>query len=154
MPYPKGLPLFCAKCSILSAGRRRFAMIPKQTRNFAGSAAQFFLGGVALALVTLIFHQIHADLATTAFADLVVILLFSLIGSFAAAVMLCLLSVVSLIFFFASPAFSFVVDDPRHIVLVAAFCVTATMVAWLIGTARQEKNVAQEAEAKLRRSQV
>lgn len=129
-------------------------MIPKQTRNFAGSAAQFFLGGVALALVTLIFHQIHADLATTAFADLVVILLFSLIGSFAAAVMLCLLSVVSLIFFFASPAFSFVVDDPRHIVVVAAFCVTATMVAWLIGTARQEKNVAQEAEAKLRRSQV
>lgn len=129
-------------------------MIPKQTRNFAGSAAQFFLGAVALALVTLIFHQIHADLATTAFADLVVILLFSLIGSFAAAVMLCLLSVVSLIFFFAPPGLSFVVDDPRHIVVVAAFCVTATMVAWLIGSARQEKNVAQEAEAKLRRSQV
>src|SRR5215469_3747551 len=124
-------------------GRRRFAMTPNQTRNFAGSAAQFFLGAVALALVTLIFHQIHADLATTAFADLIVILLFSLIGSFAAAVLLCLLSVASLIFFFASPALSFVVDDPRHIVVVAAFCVTATMVARLIGTARQEKNVAQ-----------
>ena len=129
-------------------------MIPKQTRNFAGSAAQFFLGGVALALVTLIFHQIHADLATTAFADLVVILLFSLIGSFATAVLLCLVSVASLIFFFASPALSFVVDDPRHIVVVAAFFVTAMMVAWLIGTARQEKDVAQDAEAKLRRSQV
>src|SRR6185437_15504295 len=153
MSFRSGLPPFCAKCSILSAGWRRFAMIPKQTRNFAGSAAQFFLGGVALALVTLIFHQIHADLATTAFADLVVILLFSLIGSFATAVLLCLVSVASLIFF-ASPALSFVVDDPRHIVVVAAFFVTAMMVAWLIGTARQEKDVAQDAEAKLRRSQV
>ncbi|HTC98826.1 MAG TPA: PAS domain S-box protein [Bradyrhizobium sp.] len=129
-------------------------MTPNQTRNFAGSAAQFFLGSLALALVTLAFHQIRADIATTAFADLIVILLFSLIGSFAAAVLLCLLSVASLIFFFAPPAFSFVVDDPRHIVVVAAFCVTAVMVAWLIGTARQEKHVAQEAEAKLRRSQV
>jgi PAS domain S-box-containing protein len=129
-------------------------MTPNQTRNFAGSAAQFFLGGLALALVTLVFRQIHADIATTAFADLVVILLFSLIGSFASAVSLCLLSVASLIFFFAPPAFSFVVDDPRHIVVVAAFCVTAMLVAWLIGTARQEKEVAQEAEAKLRRSQV
>lgn len=129
-------------------------MTPNQTRSFAGSAAQFFLGGLALALVTLAFHQIHADISTTAFADLVVILLFSLIGSFAAAVLLCLLSVASLIFFFAPPALSFVVDDPRHIVVVAAFCVTAMLVAWLIGTARQEKEVAQEAEAKLRRSQV
>ncbi len=129
-------------------------MTPNQTRNFAGSAAQFFLGGLALALVTLVFRQIHADIATTAFADLVVILLFSLIGSFPSAVLLCLLSVASLIFVFAPPAFSFVVDDPRHIVVVAAFCVTALLVAWLIGTARQEKEVAQEAEAKLRRSQV
>jgi len=129
-------------------------MTPNQTKNFAVSAAQFFLGGLALALVTLVFHHIHADLATTAFADLVVILLFSLIGSFAAAVLLCLLSVASLIFFFAPPAFSFLVDDPRHIVVVAAFCVTAVLVAWLIGTARQEKDVAQEAEAKLRRSQL
>jgi PAS domain S-box-containing protein len=129
-------------------------MTPNGTRNFAGSAAQLFLGGLALALVTLGFHQIHADLATTAFADLIVILLFSLIGSFAATVLLSLLSVVGLIFFFAPPAFSFVVDDPRHIVLVAAFCVTAVMVAWLMGTARQEKEAAQEAEAKLRHSQV
>src|SRR5215469_15209289 len=153
-PVRNGLPLFCAKCSILPAGWRWFAMTPNQTRNFAGSAAQFFLGGLALALVTLVFHWIHADLATAAFADLVVILLFSLIGSFAAAALLCLLSVASLIFFFTLPAFSFVVDDPRHIVVVAAFCVTAVLVAWLIGAARQEKELAQEAEAKLRRSQV
>jgi len=129
-------------------------MTPSQTRNFAGSAAQFFLGGLALAVVTLVFDHIHADLATTAFADLIVILLFSLVGSFAVAVVLCLLAVASLVYFFAPPALSFVVDDPRHIVVVTAFCVTAMLVAWLIGTARLEKEVAQEAEAKLRRSQI
>jgi PAS domain S-box-containing protein len=129
-------------------------MTPNQTRNFAGSAAQFFLGGVALASVTLVFFALRADLATAAFADLIVILLFSLIGSFAAAVLLCLLSVTGLTFFFAPPALSFLVDDPRHIVVVAAFCVTAVMVAWLIAKARQGKDAALEAEARLRRSQV
>lgn len=129
-------------------------MTPNQTRNFAGSAAQFFLGGFALALVTLVFFTFRADLATAAFADLIVILLFSLIGSFAVTVLLCLLSVAGLAFFFAPPALSFLVDDPRHIVLVAAFCVTALMVAWLIGKARHGKDAALEAEARLRHSQI
>jgi PAS domain S-box-containing protein len=124
-----------------------------QTRNFAGSAAQFSLGGLALALVTLACFVLHADLATTAFADLVVILLFSLVGSFAAAVLLCLLAVASLAYFFAPPALSFVVDDPQHLVVVAAFCATAVIVARLMGNARQEKEAALEAEAELRRSQ-
>jgi PAS domain S-box-containing protein len=129
-------------------------MTPNHTRNFAGSAAQFFLGGLALALVTLGFFRLHADLATTAFADLIVILLFSLIGSFVATVLLCLLSVASLAYFFAPPVLSFAVDDPQHVVMVAAFCATGVIVAWLIGNARQEKEVALEAEAKLRHSQV
>ena len=129
-------------------------MTPNHTRNFAGSAAQFFLGGLALALVTLAFFRLHADLATTAFADLIVILLFCLIGSFVAAVLLCLLSVASLAYFFAPPVLSFAVDDPKHVVMVAAFCATGVIVAWLIGNARQEKEVALEAETKLRHSQV
>jgi PAS domain S-box-containing protein len=63
-------------------------MTQNQTRKLAGSAAQFFLGVLALALVTLVALRLHADLAATAFADLVVILLFSLIGSLSAAVAL------------------------------------------------------------------
>jgi len=129
-------------------------MTPNQTRNFAGSAAQFFLGGVALALATLVCFVLHADLATTAFADLVVILLFSLTGSFAATILLCLLAVASLAYFFAPPALSFVIDDPQHLVLVAAFCATGMIVAWLMGSARQEKDAALAAEARLKRSQV
>ena len=128
-------------------------MTPNQARNFAGSAAQFFLGGLALALVSLICFLLSADLATTAFADLVVILVFSLFGNFAGAMLLCLLSVASQIYLFAAPPLSFAVDDPQHVVMVAAFCVTAMIVAWLTGNARLEKDAALEAEARLRRSQ-
>jgi PAS domain S-box-containing protein len=128
-------------------------MTPNPTRKFAGSAAQFFLGGLALALVTLICFVLNADLATTAFADLVVILVFSLFGNFVGAILLCVLSVASQAYFFAPPDLSFAIDDPRHVVLVTAFCVTGTIVAWLIGNARVEKEAALEAEARLRRSQ-
>jgi PAS domain S-box-containing protein len=128
-------------------------MTPNPTRKFADSAAQFFLGGLALALVTLICFVLNADLATTAFADLVVILVFSLFGNFVGAILLCLLSVASQAYFFAPPALSFAIDDPQHVVMVAAFCVTGTIVAWLTGNARLEKEAALEAEAKLRRSQ-
>ena len=71
-------------------------MTPNPTRNFAGLAAQFFLGGLALALVTLTCSVLNADLATTSFADLLVILAFSLFSNVAGAILLCLLSVVSL----------------------------------------------------------
>ncbi|WP_407154697.1 PAS domain S-box protein [Bradyrhizobium sp. STM 3557] len=129
-------------------------MTPNPTRNFAGSAAQFVLGGIALALTSLVCFVLRADLATTAFADLVVILLFSVVGSFAAAILLCLLAVTSLVFFFAPPALSFAIEDAQHLVLVAAFCATGMIVAWLMGNARQEKDAALEAEARLKRSQV
>src|SRR6185312_1349133 len=51
------------------------------------------------------------------------------------------------------PSLSFAVDDPQHVVMVAAFCVTGIIVAWLTGNARQEKESALQAEAELRRSQ-
>jgi len=125
-------------------------MTPNQTKNFAGSAAQFFLGGLALAAVTLTCFLLHGDLATTAFADLVVIMLFSLIGSVAVAVLLCLSSAVGLIYLWA---LGFAAADPQHLFVVIAFCVTGMIVAWLTGHARWEKEAALEAEAKLKHSQ-
>jgi len=129
-------------------------MTPNQTRNLAGSAAQFFLGGLALAVVTLVFFILHANLATTSFADLIVILLFSLIGSFAVAAVLCLLSVASLTYFFAPPVLSFAINDPQHIVVVTAFCLTGMIVAWLVANTRREKEAAREAVVRLERSLV
>ena len=125
-----------------------------QTMNFRGFAAQLVLGGLVLALVLPALFHLHADLATTAFASLIVVLLFSLMGSFVASLLLCLLAVAGLDYFFSSPVFAFAIDDPNHIVVVAAFLLTTLLVAHLIGKARKEKEVVLAAEAMLRRSQV
>jgi PAS domain S-box-containing protein len=102
--------------------------------------------------VVLASFRFHADLATTAFACLIVVLLFSLMGSFVASVLLCLLAVAALDYFFAAPVFRFAMDDPNHIVVVAAFLLTTLLVTRLIGNARKEKEAALAAEGMLRRS--
>jgi hypothetical protein len=53
-----------------------------ETTNFRNLAAQFFLGSIALALVTLAFFRLGIDLASIAFAAyLIVIVVLSLVGS-------------------------------------------------------------------------
>jgi PAS domain S-box-containing protein len=125
-----------------------------QTRNFGTSAAQFFLGSVALALVTLVSFWLHGDLATAAFTYLVAILLSSLMGSFAASVLLSVLSVVGLAYFFAPPIFAFRIEDPKDVLAIIAFFLTSLIMARVIQNAAREKEAAREAEARLRRSQV
>ena len=105
-------------------------------------------------MVTLAFIQLHVDLASTAFADLVVILLFSLMGSFTASALLSLVSVAGLAYFFAPPIFQFRIDAPHHVAVLVAFFFTSLIVTHLIRNARKEKEAALQAEAKLRRSQV
>jgi PAS domain S-box-containing protein len=129
-------------------------MMRNQTTNFGGLAAQFFLGSIALALVTLAFLWLHADLGSTAFAYLVVILLFSLMGSFAASALLSIVSVTGLVYFFSPPIFDFGVEAPHHVVVLVAFFFTSLIVTRLIRNVREEKEAALQAEAKLRRSQV
>jgi PAS domain S-box-containing protein len=127
-------------------------MKPNQTIN-GGFAAQFLLGGLALGLVSLAFFWLRVDFASTAFVFLLVIFLFSLMGSFAASALLTLLSVVSLIVFFVPPINQFKIDDPQHLAIVLVFLITSLVVTRLIANAHKEKELALEAEAKLRQSQ-
>jgi len=53
-------------------------MVHNRTTNFRNLAAQFFLGSIALASVTLAFFRLGADLASTVFVYLIVIVLFAL----------------------------------------------------------------------------
>jgi PAS domain S-box-containing protein len=124
-----------------------------QTTNFRSSAAQFFLGGTALALATWAFFWLQVDLASTAFAYLIVIVLFSLMGSFTASVLLAVMAVAGLVYFFAPPVFDFRIDDPHHIMVLVAFLLTSLIVMGLIRSAREQTNAALQAEAGLRRSE-
>jgi PAS domain S-box-containing protein len=122
-----------------------------QTMNVRGLAAQLVLGGVALVLVIPALFRSHADLATTAFACLIVVLLFSLMGSFLGSVLLSVLAVAGLAYLFAPSVFHLTIDDSGHLVLMAAFFLSALIGARLIGHVSREKEAARAAEADVRR---
>jgi PAS domain S-box-containing protein len=124
-----------------------------QTTNVGSMAAQFFLGSAALTVVTLAFFWFQVDLAATAFAYFAIILLFSLMGSFAASALLSIVAAAGLDYFFVKPIFHFRIDTQHHIVALVAFFLTSLIVTHLIGSARRQKEAALEAEAKLLRNE-
>ncbi|MBB4370721.1 PAS domain S-box-containing protein [Bradyrhizobium sp. cir1] len=116
------------------------------------SAPQFTFGSIALAVVTLACLYLHAHFAATAFAYLLVVLLFSLMGSFIASSALCIVAIAALAYYFAPPAFSLRIDDPQDLPVVVAFFIASIAGAHLIGKLRQEREAARVVAAKLQRS--
>ena len=148
---------FLCKNGLILFGPRHLdalLMMRNQHRIFRSSAAQFLLGAIALGMVTFVFFRLHVDLASTAFAYLIVIVLVSLMGSFTASALLAFSSVASLAYFFAPPIFSLRIDDPQHLVVVVAFLLTALIVTRLIRSIRGEKAAALQAFDALRESEL
>jgi len=114
------------------------------------SVAQGFFGGIALALVTIACFSLGVDLATTAFAYLIVIVLLSLMGSFYVSAVLSIIAVAALNYFFVPPIFNFRVDQPQDAVVVIAFLLTSLIVTGLVRKARSQTEAALDAEAALR----
>ncbi|NYG45606.1 K+-sensing histidine kinase KdpD [Bradyrhizobium sp. IAR9] len=70
------------------------------------SALQLTFGSITLTVVTLACLYLHAHFAAKAFAYLLVILLFSLMGSFIASSALCIVTIAALAYYFAPPAWN------------------------------------------------
>ncbi|WFU23407.1 PAS domain S-box protein [Bradyrhizobium sp. CB1717] len=122
-----------------------------QLTTLERSGTQFILGSITLAAVTLASLYIHSPFAATAFAYLVVILLFALMGSFIASLVLSIVSVATLAYVF-TPTFSPRIDDPQDLLVVVAFLTASIVGTHLIGKLRHEGEFAREAAAKLRHS--
>ncbi|MEY9302376.1 PAS domain S-box-containing protein [Bradyrhizobium elkanii] len=123
-----------------------------QISSLERSALQFTSGSITLAVVTLACLYLQAHFAATAFAYLLVVLLFSLMGSFVASSALCIVAIAALAYYFAPPAFSLRIDAPRDLPVVVAFFIASIVGAHLIGTLRQEREAARVIAAKLQRS--
>ncbi|SCB30889.1 flavonoid-responsive sensor histidine kinase NodV [Bradyrhizobium shewense] len=123
-----------------------------QISSLERSALQFTFGSMMLAVVTLACLYLHAHFAATAFAYLLVVLLFSLIGSFIASSALCIAAIAALAYYFAPPAFSLRIDDPQDLPVVVAFFIASMVGAHLIAKLRQEREAARVVAAKLQRS--
>src|SRR5580693_10725201 len=121
-------------------------MMPSQIATFRRSAAQCFCGIIALTVVTFVCLRLKADLATTAFIYLAIIVLLSLIGSYFASAVLILMAVAGLVYFFNPPVFNSAIDLPQDIALVIVFLVTPLTVAGLVRRARKLTEAARQAE--------
>ncbi|PJG53777.1 PAS domain-containing sensor histidine kinase [Bradyrhizobium forestalis] len=123
-----------------------------QLTTLERSGTQFILGSITLAAVTLASLYVHSPFAATAFAYLVVILLFALMGSFIASLALSILSVATLAYVFTPPTFSPRIDDPQDLLVVVAFLTASIVGTHLIGKIRHKWEFARETAAKLRHS--
>ena len=94
-PSCNRLPILLQNALILSVRETRNAlrMVHNRTANFRSSAEQFFLGSIALASANLAFLRPGIYLASTAFACLIVIVLFALTGSVIVSALLAVISV-------------------------------------------------------------
>jgi PAS domain S-box-containing protein len=121
-------------------------MMPSQITRFRRSAGQCFCGIIALAVVTFVCFRLRADLATTAFIYLAVLVLLSLFGSYLASGFLILMAVAGLAYFFAPPGFSSAMGLPQDIALVIVFLLTPLTVTGLVRRARKLTEAARQAE--------
>jgi PAS domain S-box-containing protein len=121
-------------------------MMPSRIATFRGSAAQCFFGIIALTVVTFVCLRLKADLATTAFIYLAVIVLLALIGSYFASTVLIITAVASLAYFFNPPVLSSAIDLPQDIALVIVFLLTPLTVTGLVRRARKLTEAALRAE--------
>jgi len=129
-------------------------MLHHQTRNFRAFAAQLLLGSTALTLLTLAFVPLQIDLALSAFAFLVVIVLVSLMGNFTASALLSFAAVLALNYFFTPPVFQFRIDAAQVLALLAVFFFTSLIVTQLIRNTPTQEESAREAEAKLKHAEI
>ena len=129
-------------------------MLHHQTRNFRTFAAQLLLGSTALTLLTLAFVPLQIDLAPSAFAFLVVIVLVSLMGNFTASALLSFAAVLALNYFFTPPVFQFRIDAAQVLALLAVFFFTSLIVTQLIRNTPTQEESARGAEAKLKHAEI
>jgi len=106
--------------------------------------AQLLFGVAALAVLTFVCFPLELNLATTAFAYLILIVLLCLTGSIIPSVALSIIAVGCLNYFFAPPIFELRIDSVQDAAAIAAFLITALVVAGLV---RWAYRVAEEAFA-------
>src|ERR1700722_8650633 len=100
--------------------------------RFWRSAAQYFAGGIGLALVTVVCVRFGQDIHVAAFGYLILIVLLALTSEFIGSVILSVVAAASLTYFFAPSLLSFRLDDLKDAITIAAFLTISFFVNGLI----------------------
>ncbi|MDB5602891.1 MAG: sensor histidine kinase [Xanthobacteraceae bacterium] len=118
-----------------------------QTRGLRTFVAQCVLGGIGLALITAVCFALKLDFATVSFCYLMLIALLSMMGSFAASVVLPVIAVVCLNYFFVEPLFQIRFHEVQEPVGLAAFLTTSLIVTTLTFRVRRNAQALVAAQA-------
>ncbi|HLV86749.1 MAG TPA: ATP-binding protein [Candidatus Sulfotelmatobacter sp.] len=102
---------------------------PSFPLNLAGSTG---VACVAVALTTYWCFHFHLSLTIASFLYLIVVVLQSLRGSFAASALVSVVTVACLDFFFTEPLFSFEVTNSLDILALASYLITSLVITQLI----------------------
>jgi PAS domain S-box-containing protein len=121
----------------------------RQANTFPRSAGYAALGTVAVGVVTVVGFQLQADAAVAALLYLFVIVLTSLWADLAAALVVCLIAIVSLDYFFTAPLFKVSLGEIDAVALTV-FSTTAVVIARLMSRVRKSLQEIQAREAILR----
>jgi K+-sensing histidine kinase KdpD len=98
----------------------------------------FLLSSIGLTVLTAVCFRLRLNLSTVALLYLIVVVLLSLKGSFAASAVVSIAAVLCLQYFFAPPIFSLRVSDPLNVVAVVVFLTIALVVTRLISKVRKQ----------------
>jgi two-component system sensor histidine kinase KdpD len=115
----------------------------KQTNTFRSSLIQTVPGCLLIGLITLVCYRFQLNLSITGFVFLIVIVLQSLMGSFASSAAVSLIAVLCLDFFFTPPVFSLEVTNPLDILALISFLTTGLVITRLTTRVREEAAVSE-----------
>jgi signal transduction histidine kinase len=117
--------------------------------KFWHSAAQWFLSGIGLVLVTYICFRFGQDIHVAAFACLILVALMALWGDFIGSVVLTIAAAGCLDYFFAPPFFGFRTDNLEDILTIVAFLTISFLVNGLIIQRNRAEEKFRKAQADL-----
>jgi C4-dicarboxylate-specific signal transduction histidine kinase len=121
--------------------------------RFWRSAAQCFVGSVVLAVLTFVCFRFQVHSTTVALLYLIVVVLVSLTGGFAASAIVSIIAYLCLDSFFTAPLFHPAMNTPLDVVAPIAFLTTSFVITRLMSKMRKSVEDRERAEETLRKSQ-
>jgi signal transduction histidine kinase len=106
------------------------------TKRLQHVAVQCLIASLALALLTVVCHRLHFNLATAGLLYVIVVVLLARMGSVVTSIFASIIAALCLAYL-APPALSFRIDDPLDGVAIAAFLTTSLLIAQLVSRLRR-----------------
>jgi K+-sensing histidine kinase KdpD len=108
------------------------------------SGLQCLLGGVGVALVTLVGFRLQIDLAIASLLYLTIVVLLSFVDALVASVFVAIISVLCLDYFFAPPIFSLQLSNPIDAVALVVFMGTALLMSRVMSQRKRAEEALQK----------